>query len=92
MGGGIAVAKRGRVLTEMRLPVGGLITDELNGHEVSSKIAEVEDVIIRELGCKIHAPLMHLSFLALSTSPTWKITDKGLIDVNNFKILEPIVY
>lgn len=92
MGGGIAVAKRGRVLTEMRLPVGGLITDELNGHEVSSKIAEVEGVIIRELGCKIHAPLMHLSFLALSTSPTWKITDKGLIDVNNFKILEPIVY
>ena len=91
MGGGIAVAKRGRILTEMRLPVGGLITDELNGHEVSRKIAEVEDVIIKELGCKIHAPLMHLSFLALSTSPTWKITDKGLIDVNNFKILEPMV-
>lgn len=91
MGGGIAVAKRGRILTEMRLPVGGLITDELNGHEVSRKIAEVEDVIIKELGCKIHAPLMHLSFLALSTSPTWKITDKGLIDVNNFKILDPII-
>ena len=91
MGGGIAVTKRGRVLSEMRLPVGGLITDELDGHEVSRKIAEVEDVIIRELGCQIHAPLMHLSFLALSTSPTWKITDKGLIDVNNFKILDPMV-
>lgn len=91
MGGGIAVAKRGRILTEMRLPVGGLITDELDGHEVSRKIAEVEDVIIKELGCRIHAPLMHLSFLALSTSPTWKITDKGLIDVNNFKILDPVV-
>ncbi len=91
MGGGIAVAKRGRVLTEMRLPVGGLITDELDGHEVSRKIAEVEGVIIKDLGCEIHAPLMHLSFLALSTSPTWKITDKGLIDVNNFKIIDPII-
>lgn len=91
MGGGIAVAKRGRVISDMRLPVGGLITDELDGHEVSGRIAEVENVIIRELGCSIHAPLMHLSFLALSTSPTWKITDKGLIDVNNFKILQPII-
>lgn len=91
MGGGIAVAKRGRVISEMRLPVGGLITDELDGHEVSQKIAEVEGVIIKDLGCSIHAPLMHLSFLALSTSPTWKITDKGLIDVNNFKILSPVV-
>ncbi len=91
MGGGIAVAKRSRVISEMRLPVGGLITDELNGHEVSSKIAELENIITKELGCTIHAPLMHLSFLALSTSPTWKITDKGLIDVNNFKILPPII-
>lgn len=91
MGGGIAVSKKGRILSEMRLPVGGLITDELNGHEVSQKVAEIENIIIKDLGCKIHAPLMHLSFLALSTSPTWKITDRGLIDVNNFRILSPIL-
>lgn len=91
MGGGIAIANRGRVLSEMRLPVGGLITDELDGHEVSRKIAELERVIREDLGCKIHAPLMHLSFLSLSTSPEWKITDKGLIDVNNFKVLPPII-
>lgn len=91
MGGGIAISNRGRILSEMRLPVGGLITDELDGHQVSEKIAELERVITRELGCKIHAPLMHLSFLALSTSPAWKITDKGLIDVNNFKILSPVI-
>ena len=91
MGGGIAIANRGRILSEMRLPVGGLITDELDGHEVSKKIAQLERIIKEDLGCKIHAPLMHLSFLALSTSPEWKITDKGLIDVNNFKILPPII-
>lgn len=91
MGGGIAIVNRGRILSEMRLPVGGLITDELDGHQVSEKIAELENIIINDLGCKIHAPLMHLSFLALSTSPAWKITDKGLIDVNNFKILSPVI-
>jgi len=71
--------------------VGGLITDELDGHEVSRKIAELERIIRDDLGCKVHAPLMHLSFLSLSTSPEWKITDKGLIDVNNFKVLPPII-
>jgi adenine deaminase len=91
LGGGIAIANKGRILSDMRLAVGGLITDELDGHEVSSKIAELERMVKEDLGCKIHAPFMHLSFLALSTSPTWKITDKGLIDVNNFKILPPIV-
>ncbi len=46
----------------MRLPVGGLITDELTGHEVSEKIAELERIVNEDLGCKIHAPFMHLSF------------------------------
>ena len=87
LGGGIAISNGGRILSDMRLPVGGLITDELNGHEVSKKIAELERIVREDLGCKVHAPFMHLSFLSLSTSPSWKITDKGLVDVNNFKIL-----
>ncbi|ABR50645.1 adenine deaminase [Alkaliphilus metalliredigens QYMF] len=91
MEGGIAVVKNGRVIEEMRLPVGGLITDELTGPEVSQKIVDLERVTKVELGCSVHAPFMHLSFLALSTSPSWKLTDQGLIDVNNFKILPPVI-
>ncbi|HSQ90325.1 adenine deaminase [Romboutsia sp.] len=91
MSGGIAVVNNGRVLEELRLPVGGLITDELTGSEVSEKIASLEKTVSQDLGGTIHAPFMHLSFLALSTSPKWKITDKGLIDVNNFEILSPII-
>ncbi len=91
MGGGIAVSRDKRIIGELRLPVGGLITDELTGPEVSSRISEMERLVKEELGCSVHAPFMHLSFLALSTSPKWKLTDKGLIDVNNFRILEPVV-
>lgn len=91
MGGGIAVVNNGRVLEELRLNVGGLITDELTGSEVSEKIDLLENVVSKDLGGNLHAPFMHLSFLALSTSPKWKITDKGLIDVNNFEVLSPIV-
>lgn len=91
MNGGIAVVKGGKVIEELRLPVGGLITDELTGPEVSRKISNLEMVVKEQLGCKVHAPFMHLSFLALSTSPKWKITDMGLIDVNNFKVLPPLI-
>ncbi len=90
IGGGIAIANKGRVLSDMRLPVGGLITDELSGHEVSEKIAELERIVKIDLGCKVHAPFMHLSFLSLSTSAEWKITDKGIVDVNNFEILAAV--
>lgn len=89
--GGICVACNGRKIEELRLPVGGLITDELSGHEVSIKISQLESAAKEKLGCIIHAPFMHLSFLSLTTSPKWKITDKGLIDINNFQILSPIL-
>lgn len=91
MDGGISVVKDSKVIGELRLPVGGLITDELTGPEVSEKYIQLENILKNDLGCTVHAPFMHLSFLALSTSPKWKITDKGLIDVNNFEILNPIV-
>lgn len=90
MNGGIALAKEGRILDELRLTVGGLITDELEGRELNDRMASLHKTAQEQLGCKVHAPFMHLSFLALSTSPKWKITDKGLIDVNNYKILNPI--
>ncbi|MEG2787286.1 MAG: adenine deaminase [Romboutsia sp.] len=91
IGGGIAVVNKGKVVDELSLNVGGLITDELSGSEVSERIDSLENTVSCELGGKIHAPFMHLSFLALSTSPKWKITDKGLVDVNNFEILNPII-
>jgi len=90
MGGGIAISKNGRVIKDLRLPVGGLITDELTGPEVSNRIADLEETVKKELDGTVHAPFMHLSFLSLSTSPKWKITDKGLVDVNNFKVLATV--
>lgn len=90
IGGGLVIADKGEIIGELRLPVGGLITDELSGDQVSRKIKELENQLKTRLGCTVHAPFMHLSFLSLSTSPKWKISDKGLLDVNNFKILDTI--
>jgi adenine deaminase len=41
----------------------------------------------RSLGCKLSDPLMTLSFISLPVIPELKITDKGLVDVNQFKIV-----
>lgn len=91
MDGGIAMIKDGRVVGDLPLRVGGLITDELTGQEVSEKIAELTRLAREELGCELHVPFMHLSFWSLVTSPEWKITDMGLIDVDKFEILDPVI-
>ncbi len=91
MGGGIAMIKDGKVIGDIALPVGGLITDELTGQEASEKMAELHRKAKEELGCALHVPFMHLSFLSLVTSPEWKITDAGLIEVDKFEVLSPII-
>lgn len=91
IGGGLVLANNGRIIGELPLPVGGLITDELTGPEVGQRVEELENMFKNQMGGTLHAPFMHLSFLALSTSPEWKITDMGLVDVNNFKVLDPVV-
>lgn len=90
LGGGLAVAKGERIIGELRLPVGGLMTDELDGVALARRLTELHTLVKEELGSNLHSPFMHLSFLALTTSPTWKITDRGLVDVNNYRILEPL--
>lgn len=90
LGGGIAVVKGDRVIGDLRLPVGGLISDELDGVALAGRLTELHALVKEELGSNLHSPFMHLSFLALTTSPTWKITDKGLIDVNSYSILDPL--
>ncbi|MCL6458415.1 MAG: amidohydrolase family protein [Gorillibacterium sp.] len=91
MDGGIAMIESGKVVGDLALRIGGLMTDELTGKQMSEKITELHRLAREELGCGLHVPFMHLSFLALVTSATWKITDMGLIDADAFKVLSTIV-
>lgn len=91
MDGGIAMIKDSKVVGDLPLRIGGLMTDELTGKELSEKIANLTDLAKSELGCELDVPFMHLSFWSLVTSPKWKITDKGLIDVDKFEVISTIV-
>ena len=66
------------------------MTDELNANELTDTMIRLTQIVKDDLECQAHAPFMHLAFLSLTTSPKWKITDKGVIDAINYCILPAI--
>jgi len=88
--GGVVLAKDGAVVGELPLRVAGLITDEHTAQELTDVMIHLHEVARDELECAAHAPFMHLAFLSLSTSPKWKITDKGVVDAVNYRVLPTV--
>ena len=85
LGGGLVVADGGRVVGELALPIAGLLADA-PFEEVARGLERLQERL-RELGVSIEAPFMSLSFLALSVIPSLKLTDRGLVDVDAFKLV-----
>jgi adenine deaminase len=44
-----------------------------------------------ELGSPLHDPFMAMSFMALEVIPKLKLTDKGLVDVEKFEMVDLFV-
>lgn len=80
--GGICVVNDGKV-DVLGLPVAGLMTNE-DAYVVAEKYQTI-DKLAKELGSKLSAPFMTLSFMALLVIPTLKISDKGLFDGSKFE-------
>ena len=85
IGGGIVVARAGTVLGELPLPVAGLMSDQ-PGSAVAAALRDLR-AATSSLGVTVRAPFMTLSFLGLSVIPSLKITDLGLIDVDQFEVV-----
>jgi adenine deaminase len=85
MGGGLVALSEERVIASLPLPIGGLMTDD-PVWKVNHHLEGLQNAA-RTLGCKLPDPFMTLSFLSLPVIPELKITDKGLVDVNQFKIV-----
>ena len=83
MGGGLAAAAGGELLAGLPLPVAGLMSVE----PVPVVSAALDRLLraARGLGSPLTDPFMTLSFLALPVIPALKITDLGLVDVNEFR-------
>jgi adenine deaminase len=83
-GGGVAVAG-GEVRAELPLPVAGLMSDRAY-EEVGQELRRLREVT-REMGCALPEPLLQLAFLPLPVIPHLKLTDKGLVDVDKFRLI-----
>ncbi len=83
--GGIIVSD-GKIKAELPLPVAGIMSDE-KAEIVAEKLRRVEEAI-KELGCRLKSPVITLSFIALPVIPKLKVTDLGLVDVENFRIVD----
>lgn len=83
--GGFVVVSEGKVLASLHLPIAGLISLE-SSEEITKKLLELKKAL-KQIGCKIHEPFLQMAFIALPVIPSLKITDHGLVDVKNFKLI-----
>ena len=83
--GGLAVVQDGKVIAQAQLEVCGLMSDR-DPYEVAKSIEDVE-AAMRAIGYVHYNPVMSLATTCLPVSMDVKITDKGLVDVINGKII-----
>ncbi|MBI68821.1 MAG: adenine deaminase [Phycisphaerae bacterium] len=84
-GGGQCVVSNGEVTAMLPLPIAGLMSDA----KPEDVIQQQQNVLtaVHKLGCNIEDSFMPLSFLPLSVIPSLKLSDLGIVDVNQFKIV-----
>ncbi len=83
--GGIVIVQNKKLISEVKLPIAGLLSDKK-----ASEVA-IENIKFKksweDAGCSL--PYMGFNLLPLSVIPNFRITNKGLVDVNSMK-LEPL--
>ncbi len=86
--GGLSVSVGGKI-DSLPLDIGGIMTTR-SCTEVAWDYEKL-NMLARGNGCKMMAPFMTLSFMALLVIPELKIGDKGLFDVEKFELVSLFV-
>jgi adenine deaminase len=87
LGGGFVVIKDGKPLADLPLPIAGLMSDQ--------PFEAVREALVRlraaakSLGTTLAEPFLQVAFLPLPVIPHLKLTDRGLVDVDRFSLIEP---
>ena len=84
--GGLVAAAGGKILASLGLPIAGLLSDEPL-EIVVNKLERLEQVAAR-MGTMLPSPFSTLSFVALPVIPELRLTDLGLVDVVEFKLIK----
>jgi adenine deaminase len=84
--GGFIVVQKGKILAELALPIAGLMSDQ-SFETVRGKLINLR-AAAKSLGTKLAEPFLQVAFLPLPVIPHLKISDRGMIDVDKFHLLE----
>jgi adenine deaminase len=84
-GGGQIVVRRGEVIGNVELPIAGIMSNE-RADIVSQKAASVLEGF-KACGCDLYNPNMQLSLMALVVIPDLRLSNLGLVDVNQFAFI-----
>lgn len=87
--GGICAVENGKIISEVPLPVAGILSEK-SVQELGIEVKALRKAMT-DLGYKHYNPIMSLCTLSLPVSPALKITDMGLIDVNESKVVDLII-
>jgi len=81
--GGLCAVADGKVLADLPLPIAGLLSEE-PAHIVVEQLTRLRQAA-KSLGTPLDRPFMTLSFMSLSVIGDLKLTDRGLVDIGQFK-------
>ncbi|MBI4403228.1 MAG: adenine deaminase [Deltaproteobacteria bacterium] len=84
-GGGLCAVQNGKVLAQLALPFGGIMSLEAS-EKVVVALKKLRDAS-RAMGCILNEPFLQLAFLSLPVVPFLKITDRGLVDVQKSRFI-----
>ena len=80
--GGKVVVNNGEILSQLSLPIAGLMSDKEFDYVVDK--CEELNRAASSIGCTLNDPFMTMGFLSLPVIPELKVTDKGIFDTNKF--------
>jgi adenine deaminase len=83
LGGGFVAVAGGKVAAALALPIAGLMSNR-PAEEVAENLTKLLDKA-HVWGSRLANPFVTLSFLALPVIPELKLTDRGLVDVSQFR-------
>ncbi|MEO9788373.1 MAG: adenine deaminase C-terminal domain-containing protein, partial [Aurantimonas coralicida] len=89
VGGGVVFFADGKEQALVEMPIAGLMSSERA--EIVAEKADRLIAAMRAAGCTLNNAYMQHSLLALVVIPSLRISDKGIVDVERFELVDLFV-
>jgi len=89
MGGGLVAVLNNEVIAKVKLPIAGLMSDQ--DYEIVLKDLENYIEALKKININFRSAFMTVALLSLPVIPEIRITDKGLVDVLQGRIIKPLI-